>query len=53
MPIAVGDRTLNGAEYNKIAVGVYEALRRAERKGLVTREGEGWKAARWRLAREA
>jgi hypothetical protein len=53
MPLAIGDRTLNTAEYQRVAVGAYEALRRMERKRLVTRTGEGWKAARWRLAGEA
>src|SRR6266446_6041692 len=49
MPLAVGDRTLNPAEHQRIAVGVYEALRRMERKRLVSRAGDGWRAARWRL----
>jgi hypothetical protein len=49
MPLAVADRSLNTAEYNRLAVGVYEALRRMERKRLVTREGEGWRNAKWRL----
>jgi len=53
LPLAIGDRTLNAAERQRIAVGVYEALRRMERKRLVTRAGEGWKGARWRLASEA
>jgi predicted nucleic acid-binding Zn ribbon protein len=50
LPLAVADRAVNAAEHQRIAVGVYEALRRMERKGLVSRAGEGWKAARWRLA---
>lgn len=50
MPLAVGDRTLNTAEYQRVAVGAYEALRRMERKRLITRTGEGWKVARWRLS---
>lgn len=49
LPSAIGDRTVNTAERYRIAVGVYESLRRMERKGIVTRTGEGWKAARWRL----
>jgi hypothetical protein len=49
MPLAVANRSLNTAEYNRVAVGVYEALRRMERKRLVTRDGEGWKAARFRI----
>jgi len=48
-PGAIGDRTVSTAERYRIAVGVYEALKRMERKRLVTRAGEGWKAARWRL----
>jgi len=50
LSLAIGERTVNTAERYRIAIGVYEALRRMERLGLVTREGEGWKGARWRLA---
>jgi hypothetical protein len=50
LPLAIGERAVNTAERYRIAVGVYEALRRMERRGLVTRDGEGWKATRWRLA---
>lgn len=50
LPLAIGDRSLNTAERNRVALGVYEALRRAERKGIVERAGEGWKAARRLLA---
>ena len=50
MPLVTEGRTLNSTEFQRAAVGIYEALRRAERKRLVTREGEGWKAALWRLA---
>jgi hypothetical protein len=50
LPLAIGDRILNPAEHNRVAVGIYEALRRLERKGVVVRDGEGWKAASWRLA---
>jgi hypothetical protein len=50
MPLVAEGRTLNSAEYQRAAVGVYEALRRAERKGIVSRDGEGWKTARWRIA---
>lgn len=49
LSLAIGDRTVNTAERYRIAVGVYEALRRLERKQIVTRPGEGWKAARWQL----
>jgi hypothetical protein len=49
LPAAIGDRTLNPTEHERVAVGIYEALRRAEKKRLVTRAGEGWKTARWRL----
>jgi hypothetical protein len=37
---------------DRVAVGVYEALPRMERKRLVTRDGEGWRNARWRLTSE-
>ncbi|HEX3860360.1 MAG TPA: hypothetical protein VHY35_01555 [Stellaceae bacterium] len=50
MPLAIGERTINPAEYQKIAIGVYDALRRMERKGSVQRVGQGWKVARWTLA---
>lgn len=50
LPTAIGDRNLNPAEYHRVAVGVYEALNRLRRKGGIERTGEGWKAARWRLA---
>lgn len=53
MPLVIGDRVVNPAEYQKIAVGAYDALRRMERKGSVERIGDGWKVARWRLAGEA
>lgn len=49
LPVAIGDRALDPAEYQRVAVGVYEALKRSARKGLVSRTGEGWHAARWRL----
>jgi len=49
IPLAVGDRTLNALERQRIAVGIYEALRRVKRRGLVEQTGEGWKAARWRV----
>ena len=50
LPTAIGDRSLNLAEHKRVAVGIYEALRRAERRRLVNRNGEGWKSARFRLA---
>jgi hypothetical protein len=52
MPLVAEGRTLNLAEYQRAAVGVYGALRRAETKQLIERTGEGWKAATWRLAAE-
>jgi hypothetical protein len=51
LSLAIGDRSVNTAESFRIAVGVYEALQRMERKRLVTSTGEGCKAARWRLGR--
>lgn len=49
MPLVAEGRTLSPAEYQSAAASAYGALRRAERKGLVSRDGEGWKAARWLL----
>src|SRR4051794_1586260 len=42
MALIAEGRTLNLAEYQRVAVGVYEALRRAEKRRLVERTGEGW-----------
>jgi hypothetical protein len=33
-PLAIGERTVNTAERQRIAVGVYEALRRMERNHM-------------------
>ena len=49
MPIVTTGRQLNAAEYQRAAIGVYGALWRAERRGIIVREGDGRKAARWRL----
>lgn len=49
MPLALGDRNPNPEEYQRIAVGLYEALNRLRRKGTVERIGQGWKGSRWRL----
>ena len=51
-PLALGGRALNPAEYNRLAIGIYEALNRLRRKGTIERIGQGWKTARWRLAGE-
>src|SRR4051812_21604564 len=50
LPLVIAGRTLNIAEYQRAAVGVYEALRRMEKKRLIERTGEGWKSARWRIS---
>ena len=49
MPIATTGRQLSAADYQRAAIGVYGALCRAERRGIIVREGDGRKAARWRL----
>ena len=35
MPAAVGDRTLNSAEYKRVEVVVYEALKKHAKRGTV------------------
>ena len=50
MPAAVGDRTLNSAEYRRVEIVPYEALHNLAKRGTVQQAGQGAKAARWRLA---
>jgi hypothetical protein len=47
-PTAIGDRTLNSAEYRRVEVVTYEALHKLARRGTVQQTGQGAKAARWR-----
>jgi len=49
MPAAVGDRTLNAAEYRRVEIVVYEALKKLVKRGTVRQSGQGVKLARWRL----
>src|SRR6266851_1696013 len=53
MPAAVGDRNLNSAEYRRVEIVVYEALKKLAKRGTVRQVGTGPKLARWRLAGEA
>ena len=53
MPAAVGDRNLNSAEYRRVEIVVYEALKKLVKRGTVRQTGTGPKLARWRLAGEA
>ena len=50
MPTAVGERTLNSAEYRRVEIVTYEALHKLAKRGTVQQTGQGAKAARWRLA---
>jgi hypothetical protein len=52
MPAAVGERTLNSAEYRRVEIVVYEALHKLAKRRTVQQIGQGAKAARWRLATE-
>jgi hypothetical protein len=52
MPAAVGDRNLNSAEYRRIEIVVYEALKKLAKRGMVQQTGQGPKTARWRLSAE-
>lgn len=47
MPSAVGKRNLNLAEYRRVEVVVYEALKKLAKRGVVEQTGQGAKAARW------
>ena len=53
MPAAVGERALNSAEYRRVEIVVYEALKKLAKRGTVQQAGTGPKIARWRLAGEA
>lgn len=52
MPAAVGDRNLNSAEYRRVEIVVYEALKKLAKRGTVRQIGQGAKLARWRLSAE-
>ena len=50
MPAAIGDRRLNTAEYRRVEVVVYEALRKLAKRGTLRQTGQGAKAARFQLS---
>ena len=50
MPRAAGDRNLTPADYRRVEVVVYEALRKLAKRGTVKQAGQGARTARWRLA---
>lgn len=52
MPRAAGDRNLNPADYRRVEVVVYEALKKLAKRGAAQQTGQGTKAARWRLSAE-
>jgi hypothetical protein len=52
MPAAVGDRNLNSAEYRRVEIVVYEALRKLTKRGTVQQTKQGSKIARFRLMGE-
>jgi hypothetical protein len=45
MPVAIGDRNLTTAEYRRVEVVVYEALRKLAKRGTLRQEGRGAKSA--------
>jgi hypothetical protein len=49
MPLAVGSRTPNAAEYRNIEIVVYEALKRLVKRGTASQVGAGAKTARFTL----
>lgn len=49
MPRVAGDRNLTPAEYRRVEVVVYEALRKLAKRGTAQQSGKGAKAARWSL----
>lgn len=49
MPAAVGERNLNSAEYRRVEIVVYEALKKLAKRGTVAQTGTGLKLARWTL----
>jgi hypothetical protein len=50
MPAAVGDRTLNSAEYRRVEIVVYEALKKLAKRGIVRQVGTGPKIARFQIS---
>jgi hypothetical protein len=50
MPVAVGDRTLNSAEYRRVEIVTYEALHKLAKRGTVRQTSQGAKAARFVLS---
>jgi hypothetical protein len=48
MPTAVGDRTLNSAEYRRVEI-VVRALKKLAKRGTVQLTGQGPKRARWQI----
>jgi hypothetical protein len=50
MPAAVGDRTLNSAEYRRVEIVMYEALKKLVKRGTVQQIGQGPKLARFVVA---
>ena len=47
--IWLGDRTLNSAEYRRVEIVVYEALKKLAKRGTVQQTGQGSKIARWQM----
>lgn len=45
MPTAIGHRVLNSAEYRRVEVVVYEALKKLAKRGTVRQAGQGAKDA--------
>lgn len=50
MPRAAGDRNLNPADYRRVEVVVYEALKKLAKRGTVQQTGQGAKAAHFVLS---
>jgi hypothetical protein len=50
MPAAVGDRNLNSAEYRRVEIVVYEALKKLAKRGTVRQTGQGPKTARFQIS---
>ena len=49
MPTAVSDRNLNSAEYRRVEVVTYEALKKLAKRGTVQQSGQGAKTAQFRM----
>ena len=49
MPSAAGDRNLNPADYRRVEVVLYEALKKLTKRGTIQQTGQGAKAARFLL----